>query len=481
MAAEKAFDTRELAAALNAPAGADAGTPKPLTINDLPKEILVSIFIAVDDLIWVRHTFPRVCKWWNEIYLSKDASPLHETLEVDFKKEVRRAWEERLRCVAHRPLTGAAAQELAPYRPAVHASRVIAWAQRHADSVCKLLLDAEVRGALGDDFSAEEFGRLVAVVGSSLTEIWIEPHLRELIKEPFWESLRELVVPAAWLRSLVVRDIASFVSESAVEPLERLSESLEELVLETGFLEDQESFEGVEVGLPRFPEFFCSLTELGHLSLIGHPRITALPANIASLKKLETVTLWCDLSSLPKELGELSRLTSLDLSYNIDLGGPHEDDEDTRSNWSENKAFPAELGKLKSLRRAQPPLLRPPHRPVVCRQAEVARGPRSLQKRRPADRRPARLPGRGLPPPAQGEIVQRERCGTLDSGLAGAPRSLQSKVAREKPKHRSVMVEEVRRFPLLFLSYVFLHASCLRIIAGSRDGAFFVVLLAWRR
>ena len=48
----------------------------------------MSVFIAVEDDDWVRDTVPLVCKEWAELYRSKDASPLHETLEVDFEKEV---------------------------------------------------------------------------------------------------------------------------------------------------------------------------------------------------------------------------------------------------------------------------------------------------------------------------------------------------------------------------------------------------------
>ena len=38
-----------------------------LTINDLPKELLVSVFIAVEDPRWVRHTVPLVSKEWAEL------------------------------------------------------------------------------------------------------------------------------------------------------------------------------------------------------------------------------------------------------------------------------------------------------------------------------------------------------------------------------------------------------------------------------
>ena len=76
-----ANDTLELNAALDI----DDGATFPL--NDLPNDLLVSVFVTVRDLHWVRHTIPLVCKAWNELYRSQDASPLHETLEVDFGKE----------------------------------------------------------------------------------------------------------------------------------------------------------------------------------------------------------------------------------------------------------------------------------------------------------------------------------------------------------------------------------------------------------
>ena len=76
----EAKDTRKPVAVLDNDDGA------PLTINELAKELLVSIFIGFGNLFWVRHV-PLICKEWSEIYRSQDASPLHETLEVDFRKE----------------------------------------------------------------------------------------------------------------------------------------------------------------------------------------------------------------------------------------------------------------------------------------------------------------------------------------------------------------------------------------------------------
>ena len=55
-----AFDTPELVAALGA-------VVAELTINDLPKELLVSVFSAVEDPRWVRHTVPLVSKEWAEL------------------------------------------------------------------------------------------------------------------------------------------------------------------------------------------------------------------------------------------------------------------------------------------------------------------------------------------------------------------------------------------------------------------------------
>ena len=77
-----AFDTLKLSAALDGDDGAE------LTITDLPNDGLMSVFEAVGDLRWVRHTIPCVCKGWAELYRSQDASPLHEKLKVDFRKEL---------------------------------------------------------------------------------------------------------------------------------------------------------------------------------------------------------------------------------------------------------------------------------------------------------------------------------------------------------------------------------------------------------
>ena len=63
---KEAFNTGELAAALddldlpNLPVDDD----RPKSLNDLPNDVLVSIFEAIGDLRWVRNTIPLVCKAW---------------------------------------------------------------------------------------------------------------------------------------------------------------------------------------------------------------------------------------------------------------------------------------------------------------------------------------------------------------------------------------------------------------------------------
>ena len=353
MAEEKALDLRELGEGLKDDGGGSGGNgggskagpsststppqpPKPLTINDLPKEMLVSIFMAIEDQTWVRWTVPLVCKAWNEIYLSKDASPLHETLEVNFYKEVKRSLEGVRFGRLPRRIVGSRSETL-PRLPPVRASRVISWAERRAGSVHKLDLRGAFLGAL-EDFSSKDLGALLAVTGPSLTDIFVGGGFIEPSKKPFWEAVRESVVPAGRLRSFLVIGLFADALE-CFETFGQLAGSLEKLVLAPDPV--CRFFRGDDVGLARFPEAFCALTELRVLVLVGHSDITALPANISSLKKLERLQLSCGLSSVPKELGELSGLTMLDLYLKVD-------DDDAPP--ADEVQFPAELGKLKSLR-----------------------------------------------------------------------------------------------------------------------------------
>ena len=354
------------------------------TIDDLPREILVSILMATNDQTWVRHTVPRVCKEWNEIYRSRDASPLHELLEVDFEREERvaaareedgpffapprpvvvsvaggasAAQAEGEQAPAPPPpgsvsVAGASAaqeeeeeEQIAPLpltrpsRPVVHASRVIAWAARRAGSLRRLHLSGGSSDGALEDFTAGDLGRLVAVAGPSWTEFRLGcSGLRELLEKPFWDSLPTSLASAGRLRSFVVDGCFPDVSEVDVEPLgQLLAGSLEELTLQILF--DPVTFEGRAVGLPRFPESVCSLTKLRRLALVGHKKVEAVSPMISSLKKLEELELGYHFSRLPRELGELTALTRLDLSFNKNLWYTPID-----------QVFPAELGKLRSLR-----------------------------------------------------------------------------------------------------------------------------------
>ena len=92
------LNTTSAAAAATACASAQDFFP----INDLPTDLLVTIVaLAAEQMdknkrywsepegpTWIRHSFPLVCKRWNAIFATKDASPLHETLLVYFDKEV---------------------------------------------------------------------------------------------------------------------------------------------------------------------------------------------------------------------------------------------------------------------------------------------------------------------------------------------------------------------------------------------------------
>ena len=259
----EAFDTRELAATLD-----DVEFPvdddRPKTMNDLPNDVLVSVFVAVGDQRLVRHTFPLVCRAWPELYRSKDASPLHETLEVNFRKEAEGAAARE----GEEEEEEEEEEERARRRPVVHASRVISWAERRAGSVRKLHFEGGFRGAL-NDFSSLDLGTIVAVAAPSLTGIRIRVGPYAQKKKPFWESLRGSVVRAGRLRSLAVKGVFTDVSESDVDSLGQLAGSLEELVLDPHF-DRPGGFEGVDFRLRRFPESLCALTELRRLALVGH-------------------------------------------------------------------------------------------------------------------------------------------------------------------------------------------------------------------
>jgi len=266
-------------------------------INDLPPELLVTIVALAAEKMekdkrhwewpvgptWIRHSFPSVCKRWNAIFATKDASPLHETLVVHFEREAELVM---AAARASSSSTATTAEEgRGPRRgdPVVHASRVIAWAQQRAESVRKLRLEVRVNSD-PDDFTSNDLAALVAAVGPRLEEISLGSGSRWMSR-PFWASLRHSVIPAGKLRSLSVWGHASeAISESDVEPLAQLSGSLEELVISgSGSIAP----DSTQPGLPRFPEFVLALTELTRLALNRQVRIASIPAGISNLKKRE--------------------------------------------------------------------------------------------------------------------------------------------------------------------------------------------------
>ena len=149
------------------------------------------------------------------------------------------------------------------------------------------------------------------------------------VSKAFLEVVRDSVVPAGRLRSLVVQGVLADVSESGVEPLGQLAVSLEELVLTASYFGDGGSQrEGSR--LQRFPESqSCGASDF-------YLRITAIPAKISSLKKLEEVDLGCCFTSLPKML--------LELSGKLELPGS------SLGIAPEEEALPAELGNMTSPR-----------------------------------------------------------------------------------------------------------------------------------
>ena len=58
------------------------GTRRPVKLADLPNDVLVLIFEATRDFRWVLRTFPCVCRAWRDLYRTRNARPLHETLVI---------------------------------------------------------------------------------------------------------------------------------------------------------------------------------------------------------------------------------------------------------------------------------------------------------------------------------------------------------------------------------------------------------------
>ena len=188
------------------------------------------------------------------------------------------------------PAARAAGQGRALRTPVVHGSRVISWADGRSCWVRRLHLRGEYSGAF-QDFSSEDLGRLVAVVGSSVTKLWIRyDDLCGLSAEPFWESLRHFVVPRGRLRSFVAEGIIADVSESDLEPLGQLAGSLEELLVNLVDAGGLRQPRGGEFRSRRFSESLCALKEPRRLELVGQCEIKTIPDELSSLKNSKSST-----------------------------------------------------------------------------------------------------------------------------------------------------------------------------------------------
>lgn len=240
-------------------------------------------------LRWARETFPLVCKQWRDLYRSQQASPLHETLEIDLTVE--------RRLPTRRP------------PPIVRAATAIArWARRHAGDVQRLsLIDRGTHYCNADpDVSSRDLATLLKILARrNLREIEIdlESTLLVNINARFWDAMRDFVAPAGMLRKLRVEHISRYQGDFAF--LSQLT-CLEELVLQNG-----------DFPFP-FPESVLALTDLRRVDLSYNWGITSVPPGISSLQQLESLSLHgCSLSSLPEELGSLKRLTRLEVAGGV--------------------------------------------------------------------------------------------------------------------------------------------------------------------
>ena len=119
------------------------------------------------------------------------------------------------------------------------------------------------------------------------------------------------------------------------------------------------------------------------------------------------------------------------------------------------EALPAELGgdRVPATPQPRPRLLRPLRAvPAFVGNAGAARVPRSLLQRGTYLRR-TRLTDQGMPPPAGGDAARRDFDAALDSGIVGAPQSLQKRSCSRE--NRNIKMIFVRKRSV-FLSSLFL-------------------------
>jgi len=257
----------------------------------------VSILVSagINKHAWARLTIPSVCKSFRDLYRSRDASPLHKTLWLEFEDEVVVAkWATTRRSPRREPL--------------VRASRVISWARTHAESVRTLVLN-DRNGPSLRDFNATNFDQLVAAVGPHLAQIGIEEGFEKLLRPPFWVSLRSHVVPSRKLRVLEVLNIPKGLSMSDVEPLTQLRGSLEVFSLWGSCSE----YGNPSIGLG-------TLNLSMNKALGAAPDDVAFPPELKGMKSLRGLHLTnCGLRRVPAFVRELSSLKEFSIYENEHL------------------------------------------------------------------------------------------------------------------------------------------------------------------
>ena len=92
---QQALYTREPVTVLNDAGESSLDDDDKFPLDELLNDLLVSVLEAAQEQCeekkWARCTVPLVCKAWNELYRTKDSSPLHKTLELDFVEEIKSA------------------------------------------------------------------------------------------------------------------------------------------------------------------------------------------------------------------------------------------------------------------------------------------------------------------------------------------------------------------------------------------------------
>ena len=180
----------------------------------------------------------------------------------------------------------------------------------------------------------------------------------------FWESLRDSVVPAGRLRLFVVEGKFDDVSESDVDRLGKLAGSLEGPGLNSQYC-DGLSREGLGCPASQSPSA-TSQSCASVRSVIQESR--RFPPRFR-LKRLEEIDL--------RFCGLLSRNQRAGRALELDTSQPRI--QRVSRERAPRRGVPCRAREDGVSAISRPLLVRPPHRPGVCRRAEVARGPQPLR------------------------------------------------------------------------------------------------------